>query len=144
MARYVTTIQSTLPVAEAFAYMAEFSNAQHWDPSVETATRTTTEPVETGAGFDLVVRFAGRKVPMHYSVVSYAEPRLVVLEALQPTFVSRDTITVAPDGEGSSVHYDALLEFKGAAGRVLDPLLQLIFNRTGDKAAGGMRTALNP
>ena len=60
-----------------------------------------------------------------------------------PMFKVRDTITVAPEAEGSSVHYDALLEFKGA-GRVLDPLLQLIFNRTGDKAAGGMRTALNP
>ena len=143
MARYVTTIQSTLPVAEAFAYMADFSNARHWDPSVETATCSTTEPVGNGAGFDLVVRFAGRKLPMHYSIVSYDEPRLVVLEALQPTFVSRDTITVAPEAEGSSVHYDALLEFKGA-GRLLDPLLQLIFNRTGDKAAGGMRTALNP
>jgi hypothetical protein len=143
MARYVTTIHSTLPVAEAFAYMADFSNARHWDPSVETATRPSTEPVDDGATFDLVVRFAGRKVPMRYAIVSYDEPRLVVLEARQPTFVSRDTITVAPDGEGSSVHYDALLEFKGA-GRLLDPLLQLIFNRTGDKAAGGMRAALNP
>jgi hypothetical protein len=41
------------------------------------------------------------------------------------------------------VHYDALLEFKGPA-RMLGPLMQLIFKRTGEKAAAGMRSALNP
>jgi len=143
MARYVTTIESTLPADEAFAYMADFSNASHWDPSVAAATRTSAGAVANGSVFDLVVRFAGRRLPMQYTIVSYDAPRLVVLEARQPTFVSRDTITVTAAGQGSTLHYDALLEFKGA-GRVLDPLLQLLFNRTGDKAAAGMRTALNP
>ena len=41
------------------------------------------------------------------------------------------------------MHYDAMLEFKGA-GRLLDPMMQLLFNRTGDEAAAGMRAALNP
>jgi hypothetical protein len=39
MARYVTTISSTLPAEEAFAYMADFSNAGEWDPSVDEASR---------------------------------------------------------------------------------------------------------
>ena len=39
MARYVTTIPSTLPQVEAFAYMADFANARRWDPSVSEACR---------------------------------------------------------------------------------------------------------
>ena len=64
--------------------------------------------------FALVSRFAGRDVPLRYEVVTLEPPRLVVLEAKQPSFTSRDTITVEPDGDGSTVHYDARLEFSGA------------------------------
>jgi hypothetical protein len=143
MARYVTTIESKLSAAEAFAYMADFSNARQWDPSVVEASRSGEGAVGNGSTFDLVVTFGGRKLPMRYEIVSYEAPRLVVLEARQPTFTSRDTITVtATAGGGATVHYDALLEFNGL-GRLLDPIMQLIFNRTGDKAAAGMRMALN-
>ena len=143
MARYVTSIESKLSPADAFAYMADFSNALHWDPSVVEASRSSAGAVGKGSTFDLVILFGGRKLPMGYAIISYEEPRLVVIEAQKPSFTSRDTITVAPAGDGSTVHYDALLEFKGP-GRLLDPIMQLIFNRTGDKAAAGMRAALNP
>jgi hypothetical protein len=123
--------------------MADFSNARHWDPSVEQAARTSDGPLAGGSTFELVVAFAGRKLPMRYAIVSFDAPRVVVLEAQQPTFTSRDTITVSTNGEGSRVHYDALLELNGAR-RVFDPVLRLLFKRTGDNAAAGMRIALNP
>jgi len=66
-----------------------------------------------------------------------------VLEARRPRFVSRDTITVEPDASGSIVHYDATLAF-GGVGRLLDPIMQRIFNRVGARATLGMQTALNP
>ncbi len=136
MAHYVTTIRSRLPAEAAFEYMADFSNARFWDPSVSAAERD-------GDGFALVSKFAGRDVPLRYEVVTLEPPRVVVLEARQPSFTSRDTITVEPDGDGSTVHYDARLEFSGAR-RALDPLMQLLFNRVGAKAAAGMTAALNP
>ncbi len=142
MARYVTTIDSSLPPDEAFAYMADFAHALEWDPSVEEARRTG--EVGPGAGFDLVVRFGGRKIPLHYRTASFdAAERTVVLQAENPRFVSRDTITVSQAAGGSTVGYDAALDLRGH-GRFLNPLLQLLFNRTGHKAAAGMRTALNP
>ena len=39
MAHYVTTIHSRLPAEAAFAYMADFTNARFWDPSVSAAER---------------------------------------------------------------------------------------------------------
>ena len=137
MARYVTTIESTLAQEEAFAYMADFTNARHWDPSVSRAERAGER------SFDLVARFAGRDVPLRYEVVELEEPRRVVLEARRPGFTSRDTISVAPAGDGSVVHYDARLRFDGLR-RLFDPLMQVVFNRVGANAKRGMQSALNP
>lgn len=142
MARYTTTIASNLPPEQAFAYMADFSHAREWDPSVSEASRADDLRGE-GATFDLLVRFGGRTIPMQYRTVSFDEPRMVVLESRKPRFTSRDTISIAPAAGGATVTYDALLELNGAA-RVFDPILQLLFNRTGDNAAAGLRAALNP
>ena len=137
MARYTTTIDSTLPPEEAYAYMADFSNALEWDPSVTEARRSGDD------AFDLVAKFGASSVKLHYVVAASDPPRSIVLEARKPSFTSRDTITVTAAPGGSAVHYDARLEFSGV-GRVFDPLMQLLFNRTGAKAAAGMRAALNP
>jgi hypothetical protein len=142
MAHYRTRIESALSQADAFAYMADFTNAQRWDPSVSDARYVGSAPIGPGAAFDLVARFAGRDVPLRYEIVEYDAPRCVVLEARRSSFVSRDTITVEPAGNGSVVDYDATLAF-GGVGRLLDPVMQLIFNRVGARATGGMQAALN-
>ncbi|HEY6068419.1 MAG TPA: SRPBCC family protein [Gaiellaceae bacterium] len=142
MARYVTKIESALPQAEAFAYMADFANARVWDPSVSEARRVGDAPIGIGSAFDVVARFGGRDVPLRYAIVEYDSPRRVVLEAQRPGFVSKDTITVEPAGNGSAVHYDATLAFTGI-GRLFDPVMQRIFNRVGARATIGMQAALN-
>ena len=142
MARYRTTIESALPQVEAFDYMADFANARLWDPSVSEARRVGEAPVAIGAAFDLVARFGGRDVPLRYEIVEYDSPRGVVLEARHPRFVSRDTITVEPAASGAVVHYDANLAF-GGLGRLLDTVMQRMFNRVGARATAGMQTALN-
>jgi Polyketide cyclase / dehydrase and lipid transport len=143
MARYVTRIESRLSPEDAFAYMADFANARVWDPSVSAATRTSDGPVALGSTFHLVSRFAGRDVPLDYTIVGYEPAQRVVLEARKPGFVSRDTITLEPAGTGSVVNYDALLELAGVR-RLFDPLLQRLFNGIGSRATEGMQAALNP
>ena len=143
MATYVTTIESSLPADNAFAYMADFANAREWDPSVSEARPVGDGPLGVGSAFDLVARFAGRNVPLRYTVVSYEAPHRVVLEAQRPGFVSRDTITVERAERGSTVHYDAVLAFSGI-GRLFDPLMQRIFDRVGARATTGITAALNP
>ena len=142
MAHYVTTIESNLPPEDAFAYMADFSNTRFWDPSVTAAHRVGDGPVEPGTAFDLVTRFGGREVPLRYAVAEHEPPRRIVLEAQGKGFTSRDTITVAPSPQGSTVTYDAVLAFQGAR-RLLDPVMQRIFTRVGDNARDGMQVALN-
>ena len=86
MVRYATTIGSALSQAAAFAYLADFANARHWDPSVREARRLDEAPIGLGAAFDLVARFAGRDVPLRYEIVDYDAPRRVVLEAQRPSW----------------------------------------------------------
>ncbi len=56
-------------------------------------------------------------------------------------FTSIDLITVQTDDEGTLVTYDAELTLNGVLG-LADPLLRLAFGRIGDKAAAGLREAL--
>ncbi len=143
MAHFVTTIESTLAPADAFAYMADFTNAVRWDPSVSRAVRVGDGPIGVGSQFDLVARFGGKDVPLRYTAVEHEPPGRVVLEAQRPGFTSRDTITIAPAEGGSAVHYDAALEFSGFR-RLLGPLMQLVFARVGAQATAGLRAELNP
>ncbi len=144
MARYRTTIESSLPPDAAFAELADFSSAERWDPGVVSATRTDSGELGVGSTFHLVTRFAGREVPLDYEVVGFDRDRQVTLRAENATIVSLDTITFEPSGAGeTSVTYDADLRLKGPL-RLFDPLLGMVFRRIGDHARDGLRRALRP
>lgn len=141
MARYTTTIPSGRPAPETFDYLAEFSNAQEWDPGVSEANPVPGSPEGVGRRFHLVNRFLGRSVPLDYEITDYQRPHQVVLRAESSTVTSVDTITVRSVEGGTELQYDADLRLKGLLA-VFDPLLRLAFNRMGDRAAAGLRRAL--
>ena len=145
MATYSVRVPSSLPPAEAFAYMARFSNAAEWDPGVVGAEELTPGPPEIGRStYRLKVGFAGRQVPLDYHVADIDEPTRVVFVAENGQVRSVDTISVSPsEGGGSVVSYDATLSLKGVA-VLLTPFLGRSFRRIGDRAAAGLRTKLNP
>ena len=68
--------------------------------------------------------------------------RTVQIEARTRALTSIDRITIADDGEGCLVTYDARLDLNGTR-RVLDPLLRLVFGRIGDRAAAGLESTLD-
>ena len=142
MARYRCTIETALSPDEAFDYMARFSNAESWDPSVVRASMVTPEPVEKGSIFEVVVRSLGRELPFRYEVVEHSRPKRVVLRARRGSLVSEDTVTVrALSVGGSALTYDADLRMEGPL-RLLDPLLGLVFQRLGCNAEAGLRREL--
>lgn len=142
MASYHDTIQGSKTPEAAFDYLADFTSTLDWDPSVDRAERLDDGPVGPGSKFKIVTRFAGRDVELVYEIVEYDHPRRVVLRGENKTTVSIDTIEVAPDGAGCTVTYDAQLELAGPL-KLADPLVHLIFQRLGAKAAAGLRTHLS-
>ncbi|MEM9131413.1 MAG: SRPBCC family protein [Actinomycetota bacterium] len=146
MARYVARISSPLPKDEAFAYMADLTNFAAWDPGVTEAVQVEGQEPAEGSAYDVTVKAVPRPLTLRYHITAYTPSDSVVARAESNSLVSLDTITVedAPadgDDTGSIVTYDAELTLKGVLG-LANPLLALVFNRIGDKAAAGMATAL--
>lgn len=137
MARYTTTIRSPWPAQRAFAYMADLSNFEEWDPGVSSSTVVPGTGPGVGAQYD--VKVTGTE--LRYEVLEHDAPRRTVAEATSKMLRSYDVITVTETATGCDVHYDATLELNGLL-RLAEPLLGLMFTRIGDKAAAGMVEAL--
>ena len=142
MPTYRTTVPSTLPPERAFDYMARFEHLTEWDPSATEARALDGDPAP-GARYDVTVRFGKGEQRLQYVVREMDAPHRIQLFAGAGRYTSTDTITVAPDGEGSAVTYDAVIELKGLM-KLLSPIIASRFRAAGDAARDGMRRALNP
>ena len=142
MPRYSAVVRSVSDPASTFAYLSRFDRAAEWDPGVAEAAMVTAEPVGRGSRFRLVARFVGRSVPLVYEIVEFRSPERLVLHAETNLINSTDTITFNPDGTGTVVTYDAVLDGKGFAA-LADPLLTVAFRRIGDRAVAGLRARLS-
>jgi Polyketide cyclase / dehydrase and lipid transport len=139
---YITVINSTWNVDQAFAFMSDFSNAARWDPGVLSARRLDAGEVRVGSSFDLTVAFAGRKMTLRYSVRSLKVPHEVVFVASTSRLESVDTLTFEQLGDDASrMTYDADLRLKGLAA-IANPLLALGFRRVGDRARDSLQSVL--
>lgn len=142
MPRYTTTVYSSMTPDEAFAYMARFENLTEWDPSATEATSLDGDP-RVGARYEVAVRFGKGVQRLTYVVREHDPPRRITLFADAGRYTSTDTITVAPEGDGSAVTYDAVIGLKGLL-KLATPIVASRFRAAGDAARDGMARALNP
>jgi dehydrogenase/reductase SDR family member 12 len=148
VATYEDTIQSDWTADETFGYLAEFSNAEQWDPGVLEGSQLDPGPVRAGMRFRIVVPFGGRRLALIYHVTSYSpRDRQVVLEARSRLLRAVDTITVTPStagpsAESSVVSYRAEVTLRGPLG-LADPLLARGFRTVGGRAAKRLAGALS-
>ncbi len=141
MAKYTVSVESSKSVEEAFAYMADLRNFANWDPGVLTVTQVAGDGAGMGSSFDVAVKSVGGGTVLRYETVEYDEPGNLLVEARNSKFTSIDRITVVAKDEGSIVTYAAELLLNGCLSP-LNPLLGLVFNRIGDRAAAGLRRVL--
>ena len=143
MARYVATVPSSRPADETFAYLADFTSTQEWDPGVVRGTRLDDGEIGIGSRFEITVKSL-RESSLVYEVTAYdAAARRIVLRGTNALVISLDEITVVPDasGTGCAVTYDADLRLRGPL-KLFEPVLRLSFSTIGDKAAAGLRAQL--
>jgi carbon monoxide dehydrogenase subunit G len=141
MASFETVIDVAATPEDAFAYVADYTNAVAWDPSIVSAQRLDDGPIREGSQFRVVVAFFGRHIELTYTIERHAPPTEVVLVGTGKSVESRVTIVVKTAGDGSRVDYRARLRLKGAM-RMLDKGLQLPFTSMGERAAAGLATQL--
>lgn len=129
------------PIDEVFAYLADFTTTNEWDPGT---VKTTRESGDGGVGtrYHNVSRFLGRTTELVYETTEHEPPRQIRLRGENSTVVAHDTMTLTPAGDsGTHIVYEARFDFKGLA-RLVAPLTAPAFNRLADKGAEGMRAAL--
>jgi hypothetical protein len=141
MAKYTVSVESSKSVEEAFAYMADLRNFANWDPGVLTVTQVAGDGAGPESSFDVAVKSVGGGTVLRYETLEYDEPGNLLVEARNSKFTSIDRITVVAKDEGSIVTYAAELLLNGCLSP-LNPLLGLVFNRIGDRAAAGLRRVL--
>lgn len=141
MARYVTRVRSPWSADRAFAYMADLTNFPEWDPGTKSARQVAGEGAGPDAAFELTVAAAPSDIDLTYRTVEWDPPRGVYLVAEGRWLTSKDRISVAPEEAGCVVTYDAELTLRGVLG-IADLALRPVFQRIGDKAAAGLREAL--
>jgi carbon monoxide dehydrogenase subunit G len=134
-------IETSLPVGDAFAFVADFANSSRWDPGVESSDRLNPGPLEIGARYRLGVRMGGRVAPMEYEVTTLDPPRRVVLTGRGSGVEAVDDIRFESTSAGTVIDYVADIRLVGLL-RLLQPFLGRAFAAIGRNAAEGMRRAL--
>jgi carbon monoxide dehydrogenase subunit G len=142
MTRLHEIIETPLPVEDAFAFVADFANSQHWDPGVATSERIDDGPVGLGARYRLGVRIGGRVAPMEYRITTYEAPRRVVLTGEGSNVSAVDEIRFEPTATGTRVDYTADIRLGGWM-RLIQPFVGGTFQKIAKDALGGMQRALD-
>ena len=143
----MTTVSRTFDVRPqppvVLDYLKDFSNAEDWDPGTESCTRTDSGPIRVGSTWHNVSKIAGVSTELDYTLEQLTDDT-IVLVGRNDTATSTDTITVvpSPDGPGSRVTYEAVIELKGAA-KIVDPVMKIVFEKIGSDTEDDMTTVLN-
>jgi carbon monoxide dehydrogenase subunit G len=134
-------VTTALPIDDTFAFLADFANAQDWDPGVAASERIDDGPVRVGSRFRLQVRMGRGVAPMEYRISRLEAPHRVVLEGTGNGVVATDDITFEPADGGTRIHYTADIRLTGLR-RLLTPLAGGAFRAIAANARAGMDRAL--
>lgn len=141
MAHYETSFVSPKPISEAFAYLADFTNAAEWDENTESVKCLTGDPLALGARYEVVTKFGGRTLTLIYETITLEEPHRAALRSESGPVEIEDTMTFKDVDGGTEIHYRAQISPKGVA-KLFDPIFHLVFQAVGGRAATGLKQAL--
>ncbi len=142
MPHYTASVRTPWSTVRAFEYLSDLENFADWDPGVKRSTQVAGTGPGRGSAYDVTVGGIGRDLRLRYETVEVDAPRRIEVRAETATLLSVDVMTFADDAGGCMVTYDADLSLKGAL-RLANPVLGLAFGRIGDRAAAGLRRALD-
>jgi uncharacterized protein YndB with AHSA1/START domain len=135
------TVTVDTPVERVFAFMADFTTTERWDPPTVSTTRTSGDG-GVGTTYHTVTKMLGTTNEVDYTVLQRDENVLLQLEGDAGPMRLLDTIRFesTPSG-GTSVHYRAEFHPTGLA-KLATPLLPPGLKILGDKVASSLEDEL--
>ncbi|HVG84551.1 MAG TPA: SRPBCC family protein [Vicinamibacterales bacterium] len=134
------TVHTSAPANAVFAYLADFTNAQGWDPNAVAVTRLTGDG-GVGSTYRVTSRFAGARTDLDYELAELEPTSLIRLRGHKSALTAVDTITIDPTATGSAVTYAVEFTFHGVF-RFLEPVLSLAVNKLFTDGAEGLSAHL--
>jgi carbon monoxide dehydrogenase subunit G len=135
------TFTTTASPEAAFAYLADFSNAEEWDPGTKTCERTGGDG-GVGTTYRNVSSFLGREVEVVYTAAELAPPTRVHMRGTNEQFEGHDVFDISPSGTGSRVSYRAEMSFSGPS-RIAAPLVAAYLPFLARKTVDQLRSSLD-
>lgn len=127
--------------ADVFAFLADFSNAEQWDPGTVTCERLDSGPLVVGSRFHNVSEFRSRRTELEYRIVRTEPTTRLTFEGVNKTVTSTDDMRFEPTGAGTRITYQATLRFNGLA-KLAEPFLKRGFEKLADETEAQMRSTL--
>jgi hypothetical protein len=139
--KLLKTVVVEKPLDVVFGYLSDFTTTTDWDPGTVTTVRRHGDG-GVGTTYLNTSTFLGRATQLTYIVREFIPGKRIRLRGENKTVIAVDTLTFRPVASGTEVTYAAEFTFKGPS-RIVAPLLKPAFERLGNEAEAGMRTALN-
>lgn len=116
------TFTVTRPIEEVFAFLADFTSTEEWDPGTVTTTRTGGDG-GLGTTYANTSRFMGRRVTLTYETITYDRPTRVEFRGVNKSATAIDSFAFSSlsTGAGTSIDYRADFDF-GFLGNLVVPL----------------------
>jgi carbon monoxide dehydrogenase subunit G len=124
-----------------FEYLSDFARVADWDPGIVESERIGEGPVRVGTEFRVISSFLGLRVPLRYEVTAFDAPRRIVLRGEGDRVRALDEISLEPTESGTRIVWQARVDLLGRW-RLLDGILDLVFQRVGERAVRGLALAL--
>lgn len=136
MIRMQRQVTAGCPPEVAFAYLADFTTTEQWDPGTVRTERLSGDG-GVGTHYANTSRFAGRTSDLVYEVTALTPGESIELRGENASVVAHDTITVAGRPNGCLVTYQVEFAFAGWL-RWVEPLLRFAVADLLDKGARGL------
>ena len=135
------TFTTTATPDAAYAYLADFRNAESWDPGTRTCERTGGDG-GVGTTYRNVSSFLGREVEVTYRTAELAPPTRVHLRGTNEQFEGHDIFEITASGRGSQVRYTAEMSFSGLS-RLASPVVAAYLPILARKTVDQLRASLD-
>lgn len=135
------TVETSKPIEQAFAYMADFTTTTEWDPAT-VVTEKLSGDGGLGSRYRNTTEFNGSRTQLEYVVTDYRLNDRVELRGENNTLSAVDTMTFRKTSTGTRVTYTAEFTFKGVY-RLASPFLRGAFGKLEAGALQGLKQHLN-
>lgn len=132
------TIEVERPLEEVFAYVAEFSRIEEWDPAVLRGTRLNAGGPGIGSEYRIDMK-AG--FSLHYRVIEWEPAKRMLMTVSSHVFSAREEIIFSREDRITRVRYVAIFDFPAPLA-VVSRLFPSLMDRVGKSAMQGLKTAL--